>query len=810
MKHKQIIEKMTLQQKALLMSGKNNWETVGFEALGIPSIFLADGPHGLRKQLGEADHLGLNESVPATCFPTAATIANSWDETLGEEIGQHLGIEAKYHDVRVLLGPGLNIKRNPLCGRNFEYFSEDPYLSGKLAAAYTRGIQANGTVATPKHLAANSQELRRMSSNSIVDERALREIYLTGFEISVKEGKAKGMMSAYNKINGTYANEDQNLLRNILVDEWGFDGFVVSDWGGSNDHVLGVQNGSHLEMPATGFNGPKELIDAVNEGRLSEAILNERVDELLTVILAELPEEKITPDVEKQHNMAKKAARESIVLMKNEAQILPLKPQTKVAIIGDFAKTPRYQGAGSSLVNPTKLDNTIDLVKAYPIDFVGYGKGYHRTRKADKQLVTEAEALAKQAEVVLLYLGLDEISESEGVDRTHLNLPQDQLALLAAIHQVNQNIVVVLSAGSVIDMSWDGQVKGILHGYLSGQAGAGAMLETIVGQATPSGKLSETYPLKYEDVPSASFYPSVTNNAFYKESIYVGYRYYETAQVPVKYPFGHGLSYTTFDYSNLAVSENGIQCTIKNIGDYDGAEIVQLYVSTDATAVFRPKKELKGFKKIWLKAGETAQITIPFDDKTFRFYHQATKQWVVESADYHLMIGASVQDIRLVGMLPVTGTSSAALTSNVPLPNYETGLIQQVTDEEFSLLLGTDLPTDTWYKGQQLDMNDAICQMAYAKSGLARVVYKMLHYLKRRSEKKGKPDLNILFIYNMPFRGVAKMTNGMFNMAMMEAVLVMVNGRFFAGLSKLLKARKEVKLLKKTMMSDEMAHVNKG
>ncbi len=556
---KKIVGKMTLPEKCYFLSGKDFWQTRSVRRVGVPGVTLSDGPHGIRKQEGASDQLGLNGSIPATCYPTAATIANSWDPELGEEIGRYLGTEAASQDVCVLLGPGLNIKRSPLCGRNFEYFSEDPYLAGKMAAGYVRGIQSKGVGACPKHFAANSQELRRMASDSVMDERTLREIYLTGFEIAVKESKPKAVMTSYNRVNGVYANENEHLLQEILRDDWGFDGFVVSDWGASNDHVAGVAAGSHLEMPTTGGDSDEELLRAVESGKLEEKLLNRRVEELLYAILplreAVDKEKGKKFDIEKHHAMAQKAAEESIVLLKNDNHILPLMEGTKVAVIGDFAKKPRYQGAGSSVVNPTKLDSTLDMIGKFQIEMLGFERGYYRTGDADAALEEEATELAKKAEVVLLYIGLDEISESEGLDRRHMRLPDSQIRLLRKIAAVNPHVVAVLSGGSPIEMPWLDKCEAVIHGYLSGQAGAAAMLNAITGKVNPSGKLNETYPLKYEDVPSAPYFPAKERNAEYREGLYVGYRYFETVEKPVRFPFGYGLSYTTFQYNNLRFSQ---------------------------------------------------------------------------------------------------------------------------------------------------------------------------------------------------------------------------------------------------------------
>lgn len=786
-----LLQKMTTEEKAALLGGRTVWQTRENERLSIPSIFLSDGPHGLRKQAGAGDHLGLNASLEATCFPTAATIANSWDEKLGEELGEALGEEAASMDVDVLLGPGLNIKRSPLCGRNFEYFSEDPYLSGKMAAAYIRGIQRMGVAACPKHFAVNSQELRRMAMDAVVDERTLREIYLTGFEIAVKEGKSKAIMSSYNRVNGTYANENKHLLTDILRNEWGFDGMVVSDWGGNNDAVKAVEAGANLEMPNCGYGSACEIVKAVKDGTLSESVLNERVCELVKVIM-DLKEHKNTGRNEKHsgfnreehHRLAKRAAAESMVLLKNEASILPLDRNKKLAIIGDFAFAPRYQGAGSSMVNPTKVEAVAGIARDYKLNILGMTRGYKRDGDVDEAEKKAALDLAEKADIVIFCFGLNEISESEGLDRTHMRIPQNQIELLQDISRVNENVVGILSAGSAMEMPWQSCCKAILNGYLNGQAGASATLDILTGAVNPSGRLAETYPIAYEHTPSFRYYPSSERTSEYRESIFVGYRYYDTSKVRVQYPFGFGLSYTEFTYSGLKVDDSGAELTVSNTGDRDGAEVVQMYVGLPNAIVFRPEKELKGFAKVFLKAGESRKVKIPFDDKTFRYWNVKTESWEVETGTYNVMIGSSVADIRLVGTIERTGSNIGMPYNPALLPYYYTGLVQKISDEEYETLLGHKIPSGEW--SGQLGVNDAICQMYYAKSRLARFVYKVLTDTKKKSEQTGKPDLNVLFIYNMPLRAIAKMTNGMVGMDMVHGMVEIVNGEFFRGLGRVI------------------------
>lgn len=790
MKHEELLLKLTLEEKAALLSGKTVWQTRDIPRFKIPSVFLSDGPHGIRRQAGSGDHLGLNASLKATCFPTAAAIANSWDPELGEEIGKALGEEAASQNVNIVLGPGLNMKRSPLCGRNFEYFAEDPYLAGKMAAAYIRGIQSQGVYACPKHFAVNSQEERRMAMNAVVDERTLREIYLTGFEIAVREGNAKAIMTSYNEVNGEYANENKKLLLDILRKEWGFDGLVVTDWGGSNDHVKGVMCQSDLEMPAPGLDSARELVTAVNEGRLSMKDIDLCVDHVLDAVLdlkQKAEEKKSVFDEKAHHALARKAAAESAVLLKNEDNILPLKPGTRIALIGDFAFVPRYQGAGSSMVNPFNVESMDQLIDEYDLQVIGKAHGYTRNGEPDADADLEKEALeaAAGADVVLYCFGLDEVSESEGKDREHMRLPQNQLRLLNELVKVNENIVGILSAGSSIEMSWQYDLKSILHSYLGGEAGAGAILDILTGKINPSGRLAETYPLRYEDTPAFQYYPASERTSEYREGPFMGYRYYDTSMVLFRYPFGYGLSYTEFAYSALEVDEKEVQLTVTNVGERDGAEVVQLYVGFPDSVVFRPQKELKGFQKVFLKAGESKRVHIPFDDKTFRYWNVKTGQWEIEEGEYLLMVGASVSDIRLSGKLWVAGTTKEIPYEKKKLPSYYSGRISNVGAEEFEVLLGHPVPDGKW-KGE-LGINDAICQMYYAKSRLARLVYRILTDKIKKSEGKGKPYLNLLFIYNMPFRGIAKMTGGAASMEMARGIVDMVNGKWLSGTKRVIK-----------------------
>ena len=776
-----LLKELTLEEKCALLSGAETFKTRGMPEHGIPQIWLSDGPHGLRKQAGESDHLGLNPSVPATCFPTASAVANSWDAALGEEIGAALGEEAAAQEVSVVLGPGLNMKRNPLCGRSFEYFSEDPYLAGKLAAGYIRGIQSKGVAACPKHFAVNSQETRRMASDSIVDERTLREIYLTGFEIAVKEGHPRSIMSSYNLVNGTYANENKHLLMEILRGEWGFDGAVITDWGGSNDHALGVKNGSTLEMPAPGGDSVRELLAAVESGKITESDIDARLSELLPLVFDTKAALDAAPrefDAAAHHALARRAAAESLVLLKNEDSLLPLAAGAKVAVIGDFAKNPRYQGAGSSMVNSTQVDVLLDKLIDSELNVIGYQQGFDRHGKPDAALQKSACELATQADTVILCMGLDEIAESEGLDRSNLRLAQNQVDLLQAVAAVNPKIVVVLYSGSVVETPWLDNCQALLYAALGGQAGAGAVADALTGKVNPCGKLAETWPLAYADVPSAADFATRRKTVEYREGLYIGYRYFTTAEKAVRFPFGYGMSYTTFAYSDMAADEQGVSLTVTNTGSVAGTEIVQLYVAKKNSELFRPAKELKGFARVTLAPGEKQRITITLDDKAFRFWNVKANRWEIEGGEYELLVGASVEDIRLCEKISVHGTATVHPYENRDLDCYYKGDVLHVSDADFEKLLGHPIPNGK----TKIDRNLTLGELNHARSPLGWLVWLVLTILLDVSYKRGKPDLNILFQYNMPLRALTKMTNGAISMGMVDGIVMELQGFWILGL----------------------------
>ena len=691
--YKKIIKNMTLEEKASLCVGKNYWSTQDIDRLNIPSITMSDGPHGLRVQESGQDNLGINESKKAVCFPSSSALANSWNKKMAYKLGNALGEEAKCENVQIVLGPAVNIKRSPLCGRNFEYFSEDPYLTGIMASEYVKGLQNNNVGACVKHFAVNNQENRRRTINVVVDEKALREIYLKVFEIIVKESKPWSVMSAYNKVNGRYCSENKKLL-DILKKEWNFEGIVITDWGAENDRVEGLIAGNELEMPGGRGNGKEEIINSVKSGMISEEYLDEIVDRILQIAfkVQNDKKEKII-NFEDHHKIAGEIAEESIVLLKNEESILPLKNQ-KIAVIGDMVKNPRYQGAGSSTINPYKLENVYDYLIQNNINF-SYAKGYNRIEnETDLQLKKEALELAKQNEIVVVFVGLTENYESEGMDRTNLDLPQNQNNLIEELCNINKNVIVVLSNGSPVLMPWKDKVKAIITGYLGGEAGASAMVNCLIGKVNPSGKLAETYPIRLEDTPCYKNFPGTEVSVEYKESIFVGYRYYDKNNIKVLFPFGYGLSYTNFEYSDLHVKNNeiiDISFKIKNVGKVKGKEIVQIYVQNENFCKFKPIKELKAFEKIELEPNEEKNIIVRLNKDDFSHYNLETKRWEIEDGIYKILIGKSVENIVLEEVIKLKSKGNV-LKINYP-KCYETGNVQKVSDEDFEKILGNKIPS---------------------------------------------------------------------------------------------------------------------
>lgn len=651
---KKLISEMTLDEKCSLLSGFDFWHTQPIERLGIPSVMVCDGPHGLRKQDDKADHLGVNESIKAVCFPAACATAASFDRDLLRQIGEGVGDSCQHERVAVDLGPAVNIKRSPLCGRNFEYFSEDPYLTAELSTSLIRGIQSRNVGVSVKHFAANSQENRRMSSDSVVDERTLREIYYPAFESAVKKGKAWTVMCSYNRLNGEYASQHRELLTDLLRGEWGFDGFVVSDWGAVSDRVKGVHAGLDLEMPSSGGSNDRRVAQAVREGRLDEKDVDLCVERFLTVLQRYLDNAKPeTPwDMEAQHDLARSLAAECMVLLKNDDNILPLKAEETVAVIGKFAVSPRFQGGGSSHINCFKTESLMDVLKGN--EKISYAQGYDIvTETPDEALIAEAVETAKKADKAVIIAGLPDAFESEGYDRTHMRMPACQVELIERVAAANPNTVVVLYNGSPIEMPWIGCVKGVIEGYLGGQAVGGATKAVLWGDVCPCGRLPESFPYQLEDNPSYLTYGGEGNTAVYHEGVFVGYRYYDKKKMNVLFPFGYGLSYTSFAYSNLTLSAQEMLDTdtltvtvdVTNTGSVAGKEVVQLYVRDHESTVFRPIRELKGFEKVFLAPGETKTVSFTLDKRAFAYWNVKLHDWHVETGAFSIDVGHSSREI---------------------------------------------------------------------------------------------------------------------------------------------------------------------
>ncbi len=808
LKHKELIAGLTLEQKCSLLSGMDFWQTEEIKGK-IPAAFLSDGPSGLRKQAKAADHLGLNPSIPAVCMPSSATVANSWDPELAYLVGKTIGEEASAAEVTLLLGPGVNMKRNPRCGRNFEYFSEDPYLAGKMAGGYIRGVQSNGIGSCIKHYAANNQEIRRMTSDSIVDERALREIYLEAFEIAIKESNPAAVMTSYNKLNGIYANENEHLLREILRNEWGYNGVVVSDWGGDNDRVAALKASSDLEMPTSGGETDAEVVAAVKEGKIAESYVDESVDRLLEMILKaseNLKKASREFDKDAHHLTAQKVAEESIVLLKNNDHLLPLAAKTKVAIVGDFAKDARYQGAGSSVVNPLHVDQILDVIKEYPLSYVGFEPGFKRYGKKSQRLIDKAVKLAEKADVILLFCGLDEVTEAEGMDRPNIRLPGNQRDLIAALYHTGKKVVLVMECGSVVEMPYVSRVDAIVHAYLSGEAGARAILNVITGKVNPSGKLAESVPFGYADCPSADHFGKSDRTIEYRESIFIGYRYYNSSGAYARIPFGYGLSYTKFAYRDLEITDKGVKFKVKNIGKVDGKEIAQLYVGKRHSFVFRPRIELKGFVKVALKAGEEKSVEIPFDEYTFRYFDISSKRFETEGGEYQIFVGSSSKDLLLDGVITKEGTVSVGPYDVEKIRHYMKGEVREVPDAEFKEILGSDIPEKDlrFIKKHRIevDYNTSVSDLRYAKGWTGRLTERVIRHLigfLRWIGKRTTANTLVMGVYYNPVRAFSRMTGAAISMAQLDGLIMMFNGHFFKGLHhffKMGRARKKAQKAK--------------
>ncbi|MCI8513054.1 MAG: glycosyl hydrolase [Lachnospiraceae bacterium] len=785
---------MTLKEKVDLCQGRSLWVLPGTEDGGVLELFVSDGPHGLRKQTGRGDHLGLNESVPATCFPTACALAASFDPELIERIGEALGEECRKEEVSLLLGPGANLKRSPLCGRNFEYFSEDPLVSGKLAAAWIRGIQRKGVGASLKHFAANNQEYRRMLTDSLVDERALRELYLKSFEIAVKEGKPWTVMTAYGRLNGTYCSENAWLLEEVLRKEWGFEGLTITDWGAMNDPVAACKAGLDWEMPGFENEDRWRLAEAVCAGELSEDCLDRRVRRILSGIekIKKGREIPFCCRMEEHLSLAREAAENSAVLLKNDG-ILPGNRGQKIAVIGAMAKIPRYQGAGSSRIDPVELDCAWEAFAEAGCDAV-YAEGYS-LEKADpeeeERRIQEALLAVEGKDIVYLFIGLPPAEEAEGFDRAHMRIPETHRALVERISQVNPNLVLVLSCGAPVEMPWEICARGILLMYLGGCQSGHAAVNLLLGETAPSGRLAETFPMELADCPAAEYFPGRKNRAFYRESLLVGYRYYATAEVPVRYPFGYGLTYTDFSYGTMRAEreEKGIRVCVpvKNVGRREGKETVQLYSSLPQSEIFRPKRELRAFQKVFLRPGEETCVEFFLSEKELAYYNRMDGEWQVEGGEYVFLAGASCEDIRSRG----TCKLSAAPAVQTKLPASEEYRKPcypfRVTESAFRALYGREIPEER--ESTEFHRNSTLEDMNRTRLGRT-LAWIFWHVAEKKAKKDPvMADMTAAVMREMPFRSLVMGTGGVVSSRQIDGLIDILNGHLWKGMKTILKKR---------------------
>ena len=796
-----LIRNMTLFEKASLCSGETFWETKSVDRLGIPSIFMSDGPHGLRKENNEdADNVALKSSYPATSFPPAVNMASTWNPELIKEVGQALGEQCINQNIDVILGPGTNIKRSPLCGRNFEYFSEDPFLAGKMASGYIQGTKKTGVGTSLKHFAVNSQESNRMTINEVVDERTFREIYLTPFEIAVKESQPETVMCSYNRINGVFSSDNKYLLTDILRNEWGFEGLVVSDWNALNDRVKGILAGMDLEMPSCGGRTDKEIVKAVLDGSLAEADLDIVVERILTLCfkVIEARDEGYFYNYRDGHKLARRVANESIVLMKNDKNALPIDHTNKIAVIGSLAKTIRYQGAGSSRINPYNLVSFTDYLDSHKLNYE-YKEGYKLTNDGyDEVLFKDAIESAKNNDKVILFVGLTDSYECEGYDRKDMTIPTSHSKLIEAISEVNDNLIVVMLGGSPVEMPWIDKVHTLLNAYLPGEAAGEAIADIIYGIVNPSGKLAETYPVKLEDYIGSKYYVGGPKTAEHREGMFVGYRYYDSAKKDVLFPFGHGLSYTTFEYSNLKLSSDKISendkltvtFDIKNTGLVDGAEIAQIYVKDIESTIFRPEKELKGFKKVFIHAGETVSVEIELEKRSFAYYNVEIKDWAVESGDFEIMVGASSRDIKLTANVNVKANSEIThpdYKETAPV-YYDLTQAEEIPVEQFEAVYGDKMPPNVPAKRGEFDKNTTIGEMKCC------IIGKLFCKFAPAVIKSQVPDADMTTMLmlqqgmeEMPMRGLSGVTSGLLDNIVTEGIILWGNKHRMKGLGKMLK-----------------------
>lgn len=799
---KRLVSEMTLEEKASLCSGEDFWRLKSVPRVGITeNIMMTDGPHGLRKQVDGADPLGICDSYPATCFPAECATACSFDRELLNRIGAAIGEECRADDVSVILGPGANIKRSPLCGRNFEYFSEDPLLAGELAAAYINGVQSESVGTSLKHYAANNQEKLRMTVESVVDERTLRELYFPAFETAVKKAQPWTVMCSYNRLRGMYASDSHWLLTDVLRNEWGFTGLVVSDWGATNDRVAGVRAGMDLEMPAVNRAGDQAIVDAVRSGALPESEVDVCARRVTELILKSRLRTKAEYNIDTHHALARKAAAASAVLLKNDGALLPLKAGATIALIGAFAETPRYQGAGSSKINPHRIDSARSAFTEAGVKF-DYAPGYDTAADApDERLIAEACEAARGKDAVVLFAGLPDRYESEGFDRTRIDMPESHNRLIERVAQVNPNTVVVLQCGSVVACPWADGVPAILLSYLAGEASCSAAVDLLLGRENPSGKLAESWCYALSDNPSYNYFPGYPRSVEYRESVFVGYRYYDTAQKPVRYPFGYGLSYTTFAYGDLTLGHTrmrdsetlDVSFDVTNTGERAGSEIVQLYVAPEAAVIFRPAQELRAFEKIALAPGETKRVSLSLDRRAFAYYNVNVHDWAVESGAYEIRVGASSRDIRLCGTVQIEAENPVAAPdyrSSAPCYYDLSQGISAVPDEAFAALYGASLPAREMGKNDLHTHNSTMREIQ--NRWLGRVLVKAVKG-KASGMAVDSEDMRLM-VENMlddaPLRMLLMTGGGAITPGMVNGLIDLLNHRVGSGLAKLLRKSK--------------------
>ena len=793
---KDIIKKLTLDEKCALCSGVTNWNTTPISRLNVPTIVVSDGPHGLRREQENPDVANImQESRPATCFPPAVTLASSWDREIAAKVGSAIAEECIDQEVEVVLGPGVNIKRDPRCGRNFEYFSEDPYLAGEMGASYVNGVQKHNVGTSLKHFCANSQEYKRMTIDSVVDERTMREIYLPAFENTVKKAQPYTIMCSYNRINGEYAADNKYVLTDILRDEWGFAGIVLSDWGATNDRVKGILAGMDLEMPTSNGERDKLIKKAVEDGTLSEEDLDKVVERMLTFIFKCYENRKKHEnniDYNKNYEIACDAATSGAVLLKNDG-ILPLKEGKKIAVIGNMAKEMRYQGGGSSRINPKKLTSFVDYLHENKVEF-DYADGYGAyEERPDAAKIEEAKLAAKDKDTVLLFVGLTDVSESEAFDRAHLAIPESHNELVKAILEVNKNVVVVLACGSPMEMPWINDVRAVLNMYLCGEAGGKACYKLLFGKANPSGKLAETFPLSIKDNPASLYFGMGPRTVEYREGLYVGYRYYDKTGKDVLFPFGYGLSYTEFTYGDLRVSadnigaDDGLTVTfsVTNTGKFDGAEVCQVYVRDVESSVYREDKALKGFEKVFLKVGETKEVTVRLDKRSFAFYDVERKDWVVETGEFEILVGASSRDVRLSAKVFVNGVTDVTPTEEGTFYKDPKGYAE-IPSKEFENLLGRELPCNEPYKKGEMCETNCIRDIDVCSFGkfFKWLVYKAAPLTAPKNSPASMRRMLQEGAMDLPLRNMYAMTNGIVPRRTVEGLIVRLNSYPFKGMGR--------------------------